>query len=96
MKHEATHKDVERAFGVLQSRWVITRNPVRYSQKDDLCKTMNTCIILHNMIIKDERHTNLEPWNGQVLNDRVGNGQYLYGRVLTDRVGYGRYLYGRV
>ncbi|KAK3182877.1 hypothetical protein Dsin_030163 [Dipteronia sinensis] len=54
MKHEATHKDVECAFGVLQSRWVITHSPVRHWQKNDLCKIMKTCIILHNMIIDDE------------------------------------------
>ena len=62
MKHEATRKDVERAFGVLQSRRAITHNPVRYWQKNDLYKIMKTRIILHSMIIKDERHTNLQPW----------------------------------
>ncbi|KAK2638042.1 hypothetical protein Ddye_025837 [Dipteronia dyeriana] len=62
MKHKATRKDVECAFGVLQSRWAITHKPLRYWQKDVLCKIMKTCIILHNMITEDERHTNLEPW----------------------------------
>ena len=54
MKHEATRKDVECAFGVLQSRWAITHNPVRYWDKNDLCKIMKTCIILHNMIIENK------------------------------------------
>ncbi|KAL5802912.1 hypothetical protein ACOSQ4_031217 [Xanthoceras sorbifolium] len=62
MKHEATRKDVERAFGVLQSRWVITHGPVRFWKKNDICKIMKTCIILHNIIIEDERQTNLKPW----------------------------------
>ncbi|KAL5769809.1 hypothetical protein ACOSP7_013963 [Xanthoceras sorbifolium] len=62
MKHEATRKDVERAFGVLQSRWAITHGPARFWKKNDFCKIMKTCIILHNIIIKDERQTNLEPW----------------------------------
>ncbi|KAL5753204.1 hypothetical protein ACOSQ2_023711 [Xanthoceras sorbifolium] len=62
MKYEATRKDMERAFSILQSRWTITHGPVRFWKKNDLCKIMKTCIILHNMIIEDERQTNLEPW----------------------------------
>ncbi|KAL5739311.1 hypothetical protein ACOSQ2_028491 [Xanthoceras sorbifolium] len=62
MKYEATRKDMERAFGVLQSKWAITHGPVRFWKKNDLCKIMKTCIILHNMIIEDERQTKLEPW----------------------------------
>ncbi|KAL5773096.1 hypothetical protein ACOSQ2_013020 [Xanthoceras sorbifolium] len=62
MKHEATRKDVEHAFGVLQSKWTITHGPVRFWKKNDLCKIMKMCIILHNIIIEDERQTNLEPW----------------------------------
>ncbi|XP_059629648.1 uncharacterized protein LOC132272536 [Cornus florida] len=55
-------KDVERAFGVLQIKWVITQRPVRYWEKDDLRLIMKTCIILHNMIIKDKRHANIGRW----------------------------------
>ncbi|KAL5821943.1 hypothetical protein ACOSQ3_023825 [Xanthoceras sorbifolium] len=62
MKYEATRKDMEHAFGVLQSRWTITHGPVKFWKKNDLCKIMKMCIILHNMIIEDERQTNLEPW----------------------------------
>ncbi|KAK2653767.1 hypothetical protein Ddye_013623 [Dipteronia dyeriana] len=61
MNHNATRKDMERAFGVFQGRWAIIYNPVRYWQKNDLFKIIKMCIILHNMIIEDERHTNLQP-----------------------------------
>jgi hypothetical protein len=51
---EATRKDVERAFGVLQARFAIVRMPARYWKKEDLHQIMKACIILHNMIIEDE------------------------------------------
>ncbi|XP_055527068.1 uncharacterized protein LOC129719699 [Wyeomyia smithii] len=48
-------QDVERAFGVLMARFAIVKNPARLWNKDDLRSIMRTCIILHNMIIEDER-----------------------------------------
>ncbi|XP_058211662.1 uncharacterized protein LOC131323840 [Rhododendron vialii] len=59
-KQEVARKDVERAFGVLQSRWGITQGSVRYWKKDDLCKIMKTCITLHNMIIEDKGGIDIE------------------------------------
>jgi hypothetical protein len=47
---------VERAFGVLQSRFAIVRGPARFLQIETLKDIMTACIILHNMIIEDERH----------------------------------------
>ncbi|XP_059650124.1 uncharacterized protein LOC132295875 [Cornus florida] len=61
-RQEAERKDVERAFRVLQIKWAITQRPVRYWEKDDLRLIMKTCIILHNMIIEDERHANVGRW----------------------------------
>ncbi|XP_047320973.1 putative nuclease HARBI1 [Impatiens glandulifera] len=55
MKQEACRKDVERAFGVLQSRFAIVVGPVRYWRKEVMHDIMTTCIILHNMIVEDER-----------------------------------------
>ncbi|XP_056694954.1 uncharacterized protein [Spinacia oleracea] len=49
-------KDVERAFGVLQARFSIVRQPsLAYDEDilDDII--MKACIILHNMIVEDER-----------------------------------------
>ncbi|XP_057779598.1 uncharacterized protein LOC130998183 [Salvia miltiorrhiza] len=53
-RQEAARKDIERAFGVLQARWAVVRNPARSYFKEDLRNIMLTCIILHNMIIEDE------------------------------------------
>lgn len=53
-------KDIEWAFGVLQSRFVIIRGPVRFWDKRILNNIMNCCVILHNMILEDEKDMNLE------------------------------------
>ncbi|XP_021724719.1 uncharacterized protein LOC110692034 [Chenopodium quinoa] len=52
---EAARKDVERAFGVLQSRFVIIRKPSLDWDVQLLHKIMLSCIILHSMIVEDER-----------------------------------------
>ncbi|XP_047961879.1 uncharacterized protein LOC125206682 [Salvia hispanica] len=53
-KQEAARKDVERAFGVLQSRWAIVKGPTRLWFKEVIADVMYACIILHNMIVKQE------------------------------------------
>ncbi|XP_038704662.1 putative nuclease HARBI1 [Tripterygium wilfordii] len=52
---ESARKDVERAFGVLQSRFAIVRGPALYWEIDTLSDIMRACVILHNMIVEDER-----------------------------------------
>uniref|UniRef100_A0A0D3C2R2 DDE Tnp4 domain-containing protein n=1 Tax=Brassica oleracea var. oleracea TaxID=109376 RepID=A0A0D3C2R2_BRAOL len=55
-RQESTRKDVERAFGVLQSRFAIVKNPALLWYKEKIGKIMRTCVILHNMIVENERH----------------------------------------
>ncbi|KAK2649664.1 hypothetical protein Ddye_017153 [Dipteronia dyeriana] len=55
MKQEGCRKDVELVFGVLQSRFAIVAGPTRFWHKHVLDDIMTTCIIMHNMIIADER-----------------------------------------
>jgi hypothetical protein len=57
---EGAHKDVERAFGVLQQRWTIVKNPCRQWDLDTITDIMVACVILHNMIIDNEKDNNLE------------------------------------
>ncbi|KAL0706934.1 hypothetical protein Bca4012_073360 [Brassica carinata] len=52
---EAVRKDVERAFGVLQARFVVVRNPSNLWDKSKIRNIMRACLILHNMIVQDER-----------------------------------------
>lgn len=57
---EATRKDVEQAFGVLQARFGIIRGPSRLWQPSVLFLIMNACIIVQNMIIEDEANEDPE------------------------------------
>ncbi|XP_074376200.1 uncharacterized protein LOC141717874 [Apium graveolens] len=57
---ESVRKDVERAFGVLQSRFAMIRGPSRFWDVATMKYIMTSCIILHNMIIEDERELHTE------------------------------------
>ncbi|XP_048501325.1 uncharacterized protein LOC104908229 [Beta vulgaris subsp. vulgaris] len=52
---ESKRKDVERAFGVLQARFAIIRQPALARDKEMLGKIIIACIIIHNMVVEDER-----------------------------------------
>ncbi|XP_026442761.1 uncharacterized protein LOC113342418 [Papaver somniferum] len=52
---EGARKDVERGFGVLQQQFAIVKQPARMWNPDVLAYIMKTVIILHNMIVEDER-----------------------------------------
>nr|XP_043620211.1 uncharacterized protein LOC122592062 [Erigeron canadensis] len=51
---ESARKDVERAFGVLKGKWRILSRPMRAMTVDKITNIVRACIILHNMIIKDD------------------------------------------
>ncbi|XP_013613948.1 PREDICTED: uncharacterized protein LOC106320127 [Brassica oleracea var. oleracea] len=55
---ESVRKDVECAFGVLQARFAIVRNPSNLWDKNKISNIMRACLILHNMIVQDERNSN--------------------------------------
>lgn len=46
---------MERAFDILQARFVIIRGPTRWWSRENFQYIMMTCIILYNMIVEDER-----------------------------------------
>jgi hypothetical protein len=53
-KQEAIRKDIERCFGLLQSKWYIVVKPSRRWRTSFMVKIMRCCVILHNMILEDE------------------------------------------
>ncbi|KAK1617604.1 hypothetical protein QYE76_023121 [Lolium multiflorum] len=67
----AWRKDVECAFGVLKARFNILAVPGRSYSRRTLGLIMRACVILHNMIIDDERGTNLEH-NYETVESNVG------------------------
>lgn len=52
---EALRKDVERAFGVLISRWALLAKPCLLWDRAFAGKVMKASIILHNMIVEERR-----------------------------------------
>ncbi|XP_076931655.1 uncharacterized protein LOC143596877 [Bidens hawaiensis] len=56
-KQESARKDIERAFGVLNKRWAMLANPIRFWTREKITEVVITCIILHNMILEDEGKT---------------------------------------
>src|SRR5207237_8970224 len=58
-QQEACRKDVERAFGGLQAEWKILHGPARLWNQKDLNSIVQACVILHNMVIDDERGLDL-------------------------------------
>ena len=54
-QQESKRKDIERAFGVLRSRFCILKRPARLYDRGHLEKVVLACIILHNMIVEDEK-----------------------------------------
>ena len=56
----AARKDVERAFGILQAQFAIVRGPARFWDQEMLWYIMNAYVIMHNMIIENERGQDLD------------------------------------
>ena len=56
-RQESTRKDVEQAFGVLQSRFTIIRSQTHFWDAGKMKNIIYASIILHNMIIENEADT---------------------------------------
>lgn len=67
----AARKDVEMAFGILQSQFAIVCRPARFWDQENLWYIMTTCVILHNMIIEHECGQNLDYTTFDLMGHRV-------------------------
>jgi Plant transposon protein len=50
---EASRKDIERAFGVLQGKWQCIARPMHQINLEQIGNRVTACIILHNMGVSD-------------------------------------------
>ncbi|GJU00256.1 putative nuclease HARBI1 [Tanacetum coccineum] len=84
--NEAVRKDVERAFGVLQARFAFLRHPCLIWDYEQMGQIMIACIIMHNMIVEDERETyrNYDP--SEFFNDTHTNGNDDVVEYSTERI----------
>ena len=57
---EAKRKDIERAFGMLQSRFHILTTPCRLWNQHAMKTVIATCVILHNLIVDYKMKNNLD------------------------------------
>ncbi|XP_024317148.1 uncharacterized protein LOC106866370 [Brachypodium distachyon] len=68
---EAHRKDVERAFGVLQARFAIVCGPARLWDEEVLHDIITSCVIMHNMIVEDERDEGPQDYNYDNMGEKV-------------------------
>lgn len=57
---EACRKAVERAFGVLQRKFQILTKPLEFFYEEDIRNVVETCIVLHNMMVETRVRRNEE------------------------------------
>ncbi|XP_045088213.1 uncharacterized protein [Aegilops tauschii subsp. strangulata] len=69
---ESARKDVEHAFGVLHSRLGIVRNPALTWSTQKLWEVMTACVIMHNMIVEDERDDSIYDQGYDFQGENVG------------------------
>ena len=70
-RQEAARKDVEMAFGILQARFAIIRGPAKQWDLETLWEVMTYCVIMHNMIVEDERPERLYDQDFQFQGENV-------------------------
>ncbi|XP_057448820.1 uncharacterized protein LOC130740289 [Lotus japonicus] len=80
-RQEAARKDVERAFRVLQSWFAIVRGPSRLWNSNDMESIIYACIILHNMIVEDERNTYTSNFVYEQVNNDISDAEVLSGLI---------------
>ena len=95
-EQEGCRNDVERAFGMLQSRWAIVRHPAITWSVDTMWEVMSCSIIMHNMIVQDEHDDSLfdKDWEfgGETIVPQFGSRTFAqwieFHREMRDKRGH--------
>lgn len=66
-RQESVRKYVERAFGVLHSRWTNFQCPSLLCYKDEISEVLKACIILHNMVVEHRLDSYTAHMSGEEL-----------------------------
>ena len=95
---EGSRKSVERAFGILQRKFQILTRPVELFYEEDIKDVVETCLILHNMMVENcmendedcERHQLYDPYpleepelNERVLEENAASSASIASRAAT-------------
>ena len=74
---ESVRKDIERAFGVLQSKFKFVCSPILLFDLESLSRRLSTCLILHNMCVSErvmgDCTTRYNPHQAQLGEDDQGD-----------------------
>ncbi|XP_012853652.1 PREDICTED: uncharacterized protein LOC105973177 [Erythranthe guttata] len=84
---EAYRKDVERTFGILQSRFEFITGPCRLWHNAQIGEVMKCCIILHNMIVEDNRNQEGDDFVEHVQQQPVDRDPITIAEYLSNRAG---------
>ncbi|XP_012833668.1 PREDICTED: putative nuclease HARBI1 [Erythranthe guttata] len=84
---EAYRKDVERTFDILQSRFEFITGPCRLWHNAQIGEVMKCCIILHNMIVEDNRNQEGDDFVEHVQQQPVDRDPITIAEYLSNRAG---------
>ena len=59
------------SIAILQAQFAIVRGPTRFRDQDMFWYIMTACVIMHNMIIKNERGQDLDYTNYELMGHPV-------------------------
>jgi hypothetical protein len=80
---ESTKKDVECVFGILKKRFRILTCPCLENEPANLDRTMQTCVILHNMVMQESGLANLGTEARQWRNVDIADARRTFGMDLN-------------
>lgn len=82
---EELRKDVERRFGVLQSRWEIVRGENRLWDKEEVLILSEACVIIYSILVTMVHSGSLDGDGKEITIGEIYE-EYLDGLVVLDEI----------